>query len=115
MSKTTNKFSPEVCERAVRLVPDNKGRHGSRWQAMKDSHKLKPESFRKRPCHLPGCDRRCTSHDPLPNHSDNHSYFKIRTLGPIAATRPTPGSRARPPRPGKVKTGVPHLIKRALK
>ena len=36
MSKTTNKFFPEVCERAVRLVPDNKGRQGSRWQAMKN-------------------------------------------------------------------------------
>ncbi len=34
MSKTTNKFSPEVRERAVRLVFDNEGRHESRWQAV---------------------------------------------------------------------------------
>ncbi len=30
MSKTTNKFSPEVRERAVRLVLDNERQHKSR-------------------------------------------------------------------------------------
>jgi transposase len=34
MSKTTNKFSPEVRDRAVRLVLDNQGQHESRWSAI---------------------------------------------------------------------------------
>jgi transposase-like protein len=34
MSKTTNKYSPEVRERAVRMVFDNQGQHDSRWSAI---------------------------------------------------------------------------------
>jgi hypothetical protein len=34
MSKTTNKFCPEVCDLAVRMILGNQGEHKSRRQAI---------------------------------------------------------------------------------
>jgi transposase len=34
MSKTTNKFSPEVRARAVRMVAEHEGEHTSHWAAI---------------------------------------------------------------------------------
>ncbi len=49
MSKTVNKFFPEVRERAVRLVLDNEHEHTSRWTAI--------ESISAKACPREGGDR----------------------------------------------------------
>ena len=49
-SKTTNKFSPEVRERAVRMVRDHAGDHASQWAAISSiAPKIgcTPETLRK--------------------------------------------------------------------
>jgi transposase len=49
-SKTTNKFSPEVRERAVRMVRDHGGEHASQWAAISSiAPKIgcTPETLRK--------------------------------------------------------------------
>ena len=49
-SKTTNKFSPEVRERALRMVRDHGGDHASQWAAISSiAPKIgcTPETLRK--------------------------------------------------------------------
>jgi transposase len=49
-SKTTNRFSPEVRERAVRMVRDHDGDHASQWAAISSiASKIgcTPETLRK--------------------------------------------------------------------
>jgi transposase-like protein len=38
MTKTTNKYSPEVRERAVRMVLDGTGQHRELFWALVDAH-----------------------------------------------------------------------------
>ena len=51
MSKTTNKFAPEVRERAVRMVFDHERDHRSRWAtvvSIAEKIGCSPETLRKR-------------------------------------------------------------------
>jgi hypothetical protein len=56
--ETTQHRSVRLCNRQL---PQSALGSTSPLQAMKDWHKLKPQQFRKQPCHLPGCDTQgCT-------------------------------------------------------
>jgi len=46
-SKTTNKFSPEVRARAVRMVVDHEAEHASRWAAIADKIGCTPQTLNK--------------------------------------------------------------------
>ena len=48
MSQTTNKFSPEVRERAVRMVGEHRADYGSEWAAMTSMGALQGLSHRQR-------------------------------------------------------------------
>ena len=67
MNKTTNKFSPEVRERAVRLVLDNRGQHGP-------APPLMPGSFWM-PSSMPSMNAGRSRGMGLVHHSDHGSQY----------------------------------------
>ena len=79
MSKTTNKFSPEVRARAVRMVLDPQGEYSSRWAAVSSiARRLKPGG--KLVMTVPAHQWMWSAHDVVNHHQRRYSKRDFKTL-----------------------------------